>query len=359
MTLTRSFALLAVLSAGAFAEAPKAKSVAKQGEWDVVTLESGTVAKVLVPAEGAKTKGLVMAFHGNYTEPDDILRFGAPIAAHRDEVWCALQATGSEQGARAWDLEADVPRIPELLDYVLATYPVEKTRVLAFGFSMGGAAACRAYGNSRARFAGLVTCAATEAPGERGDACAGGRGVFIIGTRDGNYVALPQWRKAIGKCGDGFATWVVTELDHELPDAVYANDAFNHCLDAASKGGEKTLPRKPDHPLAVPAGAAPPEFFHAFFALKPAGGPARTKLAAKSTAEKWLAQVKKGEKTMAEAAAAGDDEADRAAGGSADPAGLEKLGEKVKAAAKGLAPGAGVVVETADGSHIVWRIGKK
>jgi predicted esterase len=350
----RILAVIALLSLPAFAETPRAKSVVKQGEWDVVTLESGTVAKVLAPAGGAKTKGLVMAFHGNYTEPDDILRFGAPLAAHRDTIWCALQGTGTEDGMRVWNIEADVPKVPALLDYVLATYPVDKARVLAFGFSMGGAAACRSYGNSRARFAGLVTCAATEAPGERGDACVGGRGVFLIGTRDGNYAALPQWRKAIAKCGDGFATWVVTDLDHELPDAIYANDAFNHCLDGASKGGEKTFPKKPDHALAPAAAAPPPEYAHAFFSLKPAGA-ARTKLAAKSMAEKWLGQVKKGEKTMAEAAAAGDDEAEKATGGGADEARLAKLSEKVAAVAKALKPGTGAVVETEDGCHLVWR----
>ncbi|KAF0241346.1 MAG: hypothetical protein FD180_4495 [Planctomycetota bacterium] len=353
----RILAVIALLSLQAFAETPKAKSVTKQGEWDVVTLESGTVAKVLVPAGGAKVKGLVMAFHGNYTEPDDILRFGAPLATHRDQIWCALQGTGTEDGMRVWNIEADVPKVPALLDYVLASYPVDKARVLAFGFSMGGAAACRSYGNSRARFAGLVTCAATEAPGERGDACKGGRGVFIIGTRDGNYAALPQWRKAIEKCGGGFATWVVTDLDHELPDAIYANDAFNHCLDGASRGGEKTLPKKPDHALAPAAGAASPEVSHAFFSLKPAGA-ARTKLATKALAEKWLGQVKKGEKTMAEAAAACDDEADKATGGGADEARLAKIGEKVAAAAKALKPGAGAVVETEDGAHLVWRAKK-
>ncbi|MEK7466349.1 MAG: peptidylprolyl isomerase [Planctomycetota bacterium] len=355
----RILAVVALLSLPAFAQTPKAKSVVKQGEWDVVTLESGTVAKVLVPAGGAKAKGLVMAFHGNYTEPDDILRFGAPLAAHRDNIWCALQGTGTEDGMRVWNLEADVPKVPALLDYVLASYPVDKTRVLAFGFSMGGAAACRSYGNSRARFAGLVTCAATEAPGERGDACKGGRGVFIIGTRDGNYAALPQWRKAIAKCGDGFATWVMTDLDHELPDAVYANDAFDHCLNSASKGSEKILPKRPDHALAPAAAAAKPEFFHVFFAIKPASGPARTKLEVKSMADKLLLQVKKGEATMAEAAAVGDDEADEAVGGAADAARLEKIGQKVAAAAKGLKVGMGVVVETEDGCHVVWRAKKE
>lgn len=355
----RILAVIALLSLPAFAQAPRAKSVTKQGEWDVVTLESGAVAKILVPAGGAKAKGLVMAFHGNYTEPDDILRFGAPLAAHRDSIWCALQGTGTEEGMRVWNLEADVPKVPALLDYVLAAYPVDKARVLAFGFSMGGAAACRAYGNSRKIFAGLVTCAATEAPGERGDACKDGRGVFIIGTRDGNYAALPQWRKAIAKCGQGFATWVVTDLDHELPDAIYANDAFDHCINSASKGGEKTLPKKPDHALVAPAAAAPPEFLHAFFALKPASGPARTKLAVKSIADKWLLQVRKGEATMAEAAAVGDDEADEAASGAADAARLERIGEKVAAAANALKPGTGMVVETEDGAHLVWRAKKE
>jgi hypothetical protein len=72
-------------------------------------------------------------------------------------------------------------------------------------------------------------------------------------------------------------------------------------------------------------------------------------------ADKWLLQVKKGEKTMAEAAAVGDDEADEAAGGAADAVRLEKIGEKVAAAAKALKPGTGAVVETEDGCHLVWR----
>jgi len=348
-----------LLSLVAVAETPKAKSVEKKGDWDVVTLESGTVAKILIPAGGAKTRGLVMAFHGNYSEPDDILRWGAPLAKHRDEIWCALEGTGREQGQRVWNLEADVPKVPELLDYVLATYSVDPARVVALGFSMGGSAAVQSFSRSRARFAGVVTCASTEAPGERGDACKGARGVFILGTRDGNYQALASWRSAIARCGGGVATWIVTDLDHELPDPIYAHDAFVHIYDAASPGTEKTLPLKPDHPMSAVAPAAPPEYFHAFFALAPEGGKARTKLAAKSAADQCLQKVRKGSTPFPEAAADSDDPAGKARGFGTDPDRLATLDAKLGARAKALKPGTGEVVETSTGAHVLWRAAPK
>jgi predicted esterase len=239
---------LLVAATVASAEAPRAKSVEKKGGFDVVTLESGTRASVYVPK--GEAKGLVMGFHGNYSDPAGLLTWAKPVADHRGEIWVALEATGQEEGLLVWDLDKDVPRAPELLEYALATYKTGAKRVAAFGFSMGGAAALRVYGASRASYTGVVQCAATEAPGERGDAAKGGRGVFILGTRDGNYAALGQWRPAIARAGDGFATWIVTDLDHELPDPVYAHDALAF-LTGGTKGGEKTLPKVPDHEMAA------------------------------------------------------------------------------------------------------------
>jgi predicted esterase len=355
--------LLLLLALPALPQTPKAKSVEKEGDWDVVTLESGAFAKISVPKSVKKGEqpGLVVTCHGHGGEPNQMLQYGRALAEHRGDVWCAYRGSQTAGPGFGYDVAKDGKLIPEMTRYVVATYDIDPKRVILHGFSAGGAASCFVAPANKDLFAGFVPCAAPDVPGGRGGGDMKGlRAVVFLGDQDPNWALAPEAKKAVERFKPDVCFWGIEGLAHQLPDVVYLNDAFNFVLDATEKGSEKTLPLKPDHDMAAAKGRTgpPPDYFHVYVAWKTGKSPAgvtRNKLQAKSLADGKLARLRKGELTLEAAVAESDDAGSKEMKGAIDFEGMKAFGQKLVDKAKGMKPETWEMVETESGYHLVYR----
>jgi predicted esterase len=251
--MPRLFFALLLSAALASAETPKVKSVEKNGDREAVTLESGAFAKIYAPAtiaKGAKP-GLVVALHGMGGAPDDMLDWGKKVAEHRRDVWCAVRGSMDMKPGWGWDIPKDVAAVVEMTRYAVARHGADPKRVVVIGFSAGGLMALYSATKNKDLFAGWIACASRGWPGTPGTDAKGQRAVLILGTDDPVFKSVEDARKGIERAGKGFSLWVVENIGHALPDAVYANDALTYVLDARVADGEKKLPAKADHGLAA------------------------------------------------------------------------------------------------------------
>ncbi len=358
-----SIVCLAVLAlpGAAFAQAPAAPVTTKEGEWDVITLATGALAKVYVPKSLKKGEqpGLVITLHGHGGEPNQMLGYGRDLAEHRGDVWCAYRASTKIGGdSYQYDTAKDVVGVPDMTRHVVAAYKVDPKRVIVHGFSAGGAMSCMVCPKNKDLFAGFVTCAAPDTPGGRGGSDIKGlRAVCFLGETDANYSLAPQGRSAVERFKPSVAFRAITGLGHQLPDPIYLNDAFNFILDATEVGDDKTLPLKPDHALAPPKGRQPPPpLVHAVVvawkAKNAPEGVTRTKAEAKAIADGLLAKLKKKETTLEQALEQSDDAESKAANGVIDPDRLASFGKKLVDKAKVLKLDAWELVEV-DGRYCV------
>ena len=351
-----------LLALPAVAQTPKAKSVEKEGEFDVVTLESGALCKVYVPKslKPGVSPGIVLTLHGHGGNPESMLQFGQSVAEHRGDVWVAYR--GPEKTGPGYGYNAGAPEkdIVDVANYSIAAYKADAKRVILHGFSAGGAMTCLVAPKNKNLFAGFIICAAPDVPGGRGGDAKGTRGVIFMGVQDPNYSLAPQAKKAVEKYAPDVAFREVSELAHNLPDAIYINDAINFIFDRTEKGDVKTLPKQPDHALAPPKGLVgpPPDYFHVYIAWKTAKAPAgvtRNKLQAKSMADGRLAKLKKKELTLEDALAESDDAATKEAKGAINMEQMAAYGQKLVDKAKGMKAETWEMVETESGYHLVWR----
>lgn len=354
-------AFLILVASAAHAQTPKAKSVEKEGEWDVVTLESGAFAKISVPKSIRKGEqpGLVFTCHGHGGEPNQMLGYGRELAEHRGDVWCAYRASQKAGPGFGYDLAKDGKLIPEMTRYVIATYNIDPKRVILHGFSAGGAASCVVAPANKTLYAGFVLCAAPDVPGRNGDA-KGLRAVVFLGDQDPNFSLAPEAERSVEKYKPNVAFRAVTGLGHDLPDAVYLNDAFNFILDATEKGDKRVVPLKPDHALAPPKGrpGPPPDYFAVVVAWKTAKSPGevtRNKLQAKSVADGLLARLKKKEATLEEALEQSDDTESKEKKGLIDLDRMAAIGKKLADKAKAMKEETWEMVEV-DGAYcLIWK----
>lgn len=344
--------------------APKAKSVEKENDWDVVTLESGALAKISVPKSLKKGQpgGLIVTLHGHGGEPNQMLGYGRALSEHRGDIWCAYRASSKVGDDNyAYDSEKDLRGIVEMTRYVLANYKIDPKRVFVHGFSAGGAMGCRLVPANRDLYTGLITCAAPDAPGlGSGGDVKGLRAVVFLGDQDQNFSLAPDVRRATDKLKPNLCFTEVAGLGHDLPDAIYLNDAINFLVDGTEKGGIKQVPLVADHEMAKPKGVLPPppDYFHVYLGWKATGaaaGVTRTKQEAKALADSWLDRLKKGEATLADALADSDDEATKADRGWIDPDAMKKFGQKLADKAKTLKADTWELIETARGYHLLHR----
>jgi len=182
----------------------------------------------------------------------------------------------------------------------------------------------------------------------------------LLGDQDPNFSLAPQAKKAVEKFAPNVAFREITGLGHDLPDAIYLNDAFNFILDAGEKGDAKVLPIKPDHALAAPKGRAgpPPDYFQVFIGYKTAKSPAgvtRNKLQAKSIADNLLAKLRRKETTLEEALEKSDDAVSKEKKGAIDFEGMAKFGQKVVDKAKAMKAETWEMVEGDGGYVLLWR----
>ena len=344
------------------AQTPKAKTVEKEGEFDVVTLESGAYCKVYVPKsiKPGVSPGVVLTLHGHGGNPESMLQFGQSVAEHRGDVWVAYRGpekTGPGYGYNAGTPEKD---IVDVANYTIATYKADAKRVILHGFSAGGAMTCTIGPKNKNLFAGFIICAAPDVPGRRGGDVKGMRGVIFMGVQDPNYALAPDAKKAVEKNAPDFSFHEISELEHKLPDAIYINDAINFIFDRTEKGSVKTLPKQPDHALAPPKGLVgpPPDYFHVYIAWKTAKAPAgvtRNKLQAKSIADGRLAKLKKKELTLEGALAESDDAATKESKGAISMEKIAAYGQKLVDKAKAMKAETWEMVETDSGYHLVWK----
>ncbi|MEK7465819.1 MAG: peptidylprolyl isomerase [Planctomycetota bacterium] len=360
----RPLCLLAALflSLPAFAQTPKAKSVEKEGEFDVVTLESGVLCKVYVAKsiKPGEAPGMVLSLHGHGGNPASMLQFGQGVAEHRGDVWVAYQASDKTGPGYGYNTAKDEKGIIDVANYAIATYKVDAKRVIVHGFSAGGAMTCILAPKNRQLFAGAVICAAPAVPGGKSGDWKGLRAVVFLGVQDANFSLAPEARKAVEKFAPGTAFREVSELGHDLPDAIYINDAINFILDPAEKGDVRTLPKTPDHALAPPKGrpAPPPDYFHVYIAWKTAKSPAevtRNKMQAKSIADARFAKLKKKELTLEAALEESDDAATKEKKGLISMEQIAAYGKKLEDKVKGMKAETWEMVETESGYHLVWR----
>jgi predicted esterase len=353
---------VALLAIPASAQTPKAKLVEKEGEYDVVTLESGVRCKVNVPKsiKAGETPGMVLSLHGHGGNPASMLQFGQTIAEHRGDVWVAYQASDTVGPGFGYNTAKDEKGIIDVANYAIATYKVDPKRVIIHGFSAGGAMTCMLAPKNKALFAGFITCAAPDVPGKTYGDVKGMRGVIFLGVQDPNYSLAPDAKRAVEKFAPAVAFREVSDLAHELPDAIYINDAINFIFDAAEKGDVKTLPKAPDHPLAAPKGrpGAAPETFDVYVAWKTAKSPAgvtRNKLQAKSIADGKFAKLKKGELKLEDALPESDDAATKEKKGAISAEQMAAYGPKLVEKAKGMKAETWEMVETESGFHLLWK----
>ncbi|MBI2919592.1 MAG: alpha/beta fold hydrolase [Planctomycetes bacterium] len=235
------------------AGAAPAETVKREGDWDVLTLDGGALAKVYVPRGLAKEPrpALVVMLHGWGGDPDGILRFARELADHRRAILCAPRGGKDLDGSGfGWDPESDVSAVAALTRRVIARYGADAKRVSIVGFSAGAAMAAFMCVREKDLFDGCVSCATTEIP-----AADSGfkdvRAVFFLGDRDPNFSLAPEARRAVKDFEPGFAFRVVKDLGHEPPDPVYLNDALNFLAQRSEKGDEQTLPRAPGRKMAA------------------------------------------------------------------------------------------------------------
>lgn len=234
------------------AGAAPAETVERQGDWDVLTLDGGALAKVYVPRGLAKSPppALVVMLHGWGGDPDGILRFARELADHRRAILCAPRGGKKlDEGGFGWDPEADVRSIAALTRRVTARYGADGKRVSIIGFSAGAAMAALMCVREKDLFDGCVACATTEIPAPD-SGFKGVRAVFFLGDRDPNFSLAPEARRSVKNFEPGFAFRVVKDLGHEPPDPVYLNDALNFLAQRSEKGDEQTLPRAPGRKMA-------------------------------------------------------------------------------------------------------------
>ncbi|MCE9581704.1 MAG: peptidylprolyl isomerase [Planctomycetes bacterium] len=343
----------------AFAEVPKAKSTAKEGEYDVVTLESGALFKVYTPKSLKKgeTPGMVLTLHGHGGNPESMLGYGQDAAENRGDIWVAYRGGEAVGPGFGYNSGHDEKDIIDVAHYAIATYKPDPKRVVLHGFSAGGAMSCMLAPKNRDLFAGVITCAAPQIPAADAK---GLRWVIFLGTDDPNYKLAAEARKAVEKLAPTTAFREVTGLGHALPDIIYFNDAMNFIYDPAVKGDVQTLSLKPANAMAAPKGrgSAPPGYFHIYIAYKTAKAPAgvtRNKLQAKSAADALLAKLKKKETTLEEAVAQSDDADTKAKQGAIGMEEMVKYGGKMAEKAKGMKSETWEICETESGYQLIWR----
>jgi predicted esterase len=360
----RPLLLLAALlfAVPAAAQTPKSKSVEKDGDYDVVTLESGAICKVYVPKsiKPGEAPGMVLSLHGHGGNPASMLSYGRSVAEHRSDVWVAYQGAEKVGPGYGYNSGHDEKDIIDVANYAVATYKPDPKRVILHGFSAGGAMSCLLAPKNKQLFAGYIICAAPDTPGGRGGDSKGIRAVIFLGVLDPNYSLAPTAKKAVEKYAPNVAFREVSEVAHDLPDAIYINDAINFILDATEKGDVKTLPKTPDHPLAAPKGrqGPAPDFFHVYIAWKTAKSPAgvtRNKLQAKSIADGRFAKLKKGELKLEDALAESDDAATKEKKGAISAEQMAAYGKKLEDKAKAMKAETWEMVETESGYHLVWK----
>ncbi|NUN50120.1 MAG: peptidylprolyl isomerase [Candidatus Brocadiae bacterium] len=359
----RTLLLALLLALPVLAQTPKAKSVEKEGEWDVVTLESGAFAKISVPKSIKKGEqpGMVLTLHGAGGEPNQMLGYGRELAEHRGDIWVAPRGSAPTGPGFTWETAKDGKFVPEIVRYVIATYGVDPKRVVVHGFSAGGAFSCMLAPANRDLFAGIIPCAAPDIPGGRaGGDVKGLRAVVFLGSTDANFTLAPQARQAVEKLAPNVAFREITGLGHQLPDIIYLNDAINFILDATEKGDVKVLPLKAAHAMAAPKGrqGPPPAYYHIYVAWKTAKAPAgvtRNKLQAKSAADGKLSKLRKGTLTREEAVKESDDAESVEAGGAIDLDRMKGFGQKLQDKARAMKAETWELVETESGYHLVWR----
>lgn len=349
---------LLFVAAPAFAQ--KAKSVEKEGDLEVVTLESGAIAKVYKPKDlrPAEKPGLVVALHGTSMRPDDMLTSGRRLADHRGDVWVACRGGTDIGGGFGWNPKGDVKDVAEMARYAVGAYGCDGKRVVILGFSGGAMIALDVASAGRGAYAGVIACSGPRLAW-RGAAIGGMRAVAFLGEKDDQFPLSAEYRTCVLGNHPATCFWVMKDTGHQPPADVYLNDALNFVFDPAEKPSEKNLPASPDHGLAEPKGrpAPLPEFTQIYVAWKSEAAPgvSRDKAAAKATAEELLAKLRKKELTVEAAVAQSDDAGTKAKGGATTAEALQRFGPKVLEKAAAMKPETWELVEGATGYHLLLR----
>ncbi len=232
--------------------APAGETVKREGDLDVMTLESGALAKISSPKGLAKGErpSMIVVLHGWGGDPDGILRFMRGLGDHRHAILCAPKGSEDLGGSGfGWDPEKDVAAIADFTRRAIARYNVDPARVSVLGFSAGGSMAALMCIREKELYNGCVACAITEVP-SRGSDFEGVRGVFFLGDKDPNFSLADEGRKAIKEFSPNFAFRIIKDLGHETADPIYLNDALNFLAQTSEKGDEQTLPRQPAKKMA-------------------------------------------------------------------------------------------------------------
>ncbi|MCU0725663.1 MAG: YbhB/YbcL family Raf kinase inhibitor-like protein [Planctomycetes bacterium] len=284
-----------LLARGGPPKAPPAPQVTADGDLSRLELAepAGTVGYLYVPKslpEGEKG-GLVVMLHGHGGTPKGVVQ--RELAEQRKWLFLSVQGGGSEETPQgpgfSWS-SPDVEKVIALTRAVLATRPVDASKVVLFGFSAGGTMVLATFPQAPELYAGILTCSSPQVPGP---AHAATRVVVFLGTNDPNYRGATAVRSALEeqKAG-GLALMVVEGAEHnDLPATPYVDLALDFVLAKTTFGHEAKVPKAPP---AATAG----HYRHILVSFTGAAGAPkgleRKKASAKSIAEKSQKAMKAG-----------------------------------------------------------------
>jgi poly(3-hydroxybutyrate) depolymerase len=306
--LLAALGLLAALPAAASARG--GKPAARAPEWSEeagaevlrVFEPSEMKAYVKAPAErpAGKKPELWVVLHGHGGTATGLFSYGQSASEGRGAVVLACEGSGTVATDRGeghtWERERDADAILACVAATLEKHDADPKRVVLLGLSAGGTMSLVALGRKPSAFAGAVTCAAPMTPTGQHK---GARVAVVLGTKDGNYAGFPAARQAAEKTVVGRVV-SVTDLPHELPDALYARECVAWVLDSKAPSETLWVPQRPDEPARLPP--EPPSknkggafrhvlLFESAGRGAPEGSPDRA--AAKAAAAALLAEWKK------------------------------------------------------------------
>ncbi len=308
-----------LLARGGPARPPAAEpTVTKDGDLDRLELAdpAGAVGYLYTPKslpDGEKG-GLVVMLHGHGGTPKGVVQ--RDLAEKRKWLFLSVQggaAIDTPQGQGFQWGGPDTAKVIALTRSVLATRPVDPTRVVLFGFSAGGTMVLATYPEAPDLYAGILTCSSPRVPDGRHEAT---RVVVFLGTADPNYGGAASVRSLLeAQKAGAVALMVVEGAEHnDLPEMPYVDLALDFVFAKGTLGHEARLPKTP--PPAVPG-----PYRHVMVAWTGADGAAkgleRKKTTAKSIAERIQKAAAKGGKVFLphEAQAFSDDRESAPVGG--------------------------------------------
>ena len=308
---------------------------------------------MLKPGEvdGERKPGLIVALHGAGGNPKNFLDtrtvqerhvFYLAVAGHSQIQ--TQRGTGFQWGSK------DAEYVAHLTRHVLATYPVDKERVLIWGHSAGGSMTLQTLAHAPELFAGGLTTAAPRTPDSRH---ADLRVAVFLGNRDPNWSAAPSVRKHIErirkKRKKGACAFVAVDgLGHSVPNRDYLALGFDWLLQAKARGGEATVPLEPRG-----AGGDHSHLLIRYKGAEGAQGVKRSERAARKLAKKILKEIRKKRACFPfEVLCHSEDEETASSGGYLDVSDLEARGVTVPELKQGEVAGP---LPGAKGVHLVFR----